>query len=74
MVSEFKFFWGITKNGRVLRVDWRPELSEDLDNDFALNAADELSRMLSAEISREIDNQVINELRRTLIGEDNQRA
>lgn len=72
MVSEFKFFWGITKNGRVLRVDWRPELSEDIN--YGINIETELTRMLSAEISREIDNQVINELRRTLIGEDNQRA
>jgi hypothetical protein len=72
MVNEFKFFWGVSKKSRVLRVDWRPELSEDIN--YGNDIETELTRLMSAEISRSIDDQIINELRRTLIGEDNQRA
>ena len=72
MVSEFKFFWGIPKKGRVLRVDWRPELMDDGVN--YTDIVSELSRALSEEISREIDNDIVNQLTRRINGGLNQRA
>ncbi len=72
MVSEFKFFWGIPKKGRVLRVDWRPELIDDGVN--YTDIVSELSRALSEMISREIDNDIVNQLTRRINGGLNQRA
>ena len=72
MVSEFKFFWGIPKKGRVLRVDWRPELIDDGVN--YTDIVSELSRALSETISREIDVNIVSELTRRINGGFNQRA
>ena len=72
MVSEFKFFRGIPKKARVLRVDWRPELVDDGVN--YTDIVSELSRALSETISREIDNDIVNQLTRRINGGFNQRA
>ncbi len=72
MISEFKFFRGISKKARVLRVDWRPEILETGVN--YTDIVSELSRALSEEISREIDNDIVNELTRRINGGYNQRA
>jgi hypothetical protein len=69
MVSEFKFFWGIPKKGRVLRVDWRPELIDD-----GVDVEEGLTRIMSEQIARSIDDDIINELRRRINGGYNQRA
>jgi hypothetical protein len=69
MVNEFKFFWGIPKKGRVLRVDWRPELMDD-----GVDVEEGLTRIMSEQIARSIDDDIINELRRRINGGYNQRA
>ena len=68
-VREFKFFHGITIQTegiqnivRTLRAQWRPELVDDLTEVYAINAESELTRLLSGEIARSIDNDIINEL------------
>ena len=68
-VREFKFFHGITIQTegiqnivRTLRAQWRPELVDDLTEVYAINAEAELTRLLSGEIARSIDNDIINEL------------
>ena len=68
-VREFKFFHGITIQTegiqnivRTLRAQWRPELVDDLTEVYAINAEAELTRLLSGEIVRSIDNDIINEL------------
>ena len=68
-VREFKFFHGITIQTegiqnivRTLRAQWRPELVDDLTEVYAINAESELTRLLSGEIARSIDNDIIDEL------------
>lgn len=68
-VREFKFFHGITIQTegiqnivRTLRAQWRPELVDDLTEVYAINAEAELTRLLSGEIARSIDNDIIDEL------------
>ena len=68
-VREFKFFHGVTIQSegiqnivRTLRAQWRPELVDDLTEVYAINAEAELTRLLSGEIARSIDNDIINEL------------
>ena len=68
-VREFKFFHGITIQTegiqnivRTLRTQWRPELVDDLTEVYAINAEAELTRLLSGEIARSIDNDIIDEL------------
>jgi hypothetical protein len=72
MISEFKFFRGISKKARVLRVDWGPELMDNGVNHTDI--VSELSRALSEQISREIDNDIVNQLTRRINGGYNQRA
>jgi hypothetical protein len=66
MVREFKFFHGITIQTegirnivRTLRAQWSPELVDDLINVHAIDAEAELTRILSEEIAREMDENVI---------------
>ena len=68
MVSEFKFFHGISKKGaRRLRAVW------DLDGfiERRVDAEAELIRVMSEEISRSIDEDIIERLTRKINGGDN---
>ena len=72
-VREFKFFYGFTIDSegiqgivRTLQAQWRPELEEDLNTVYTIDAATELTRLMSERISEEIDNEIIRELTRTI--------
>jgi hypothetical protein len=63
-VREFKFFHGITIQSegiqgiiRTLRAQWRPELVDDLNTVYSIDAEAELTRLLSEEIT---NNHVVN--------------
>ena len=67
-VREFKFFYGFTIDSegiqgivRTLQAQWRPELVQDLNAVYAIDAEAELT-------SEEIDNEIIRELTRTING------
>jgi hypothetical protein len=75
MIREFKFFHGITIQSegiqnivRTLRTQWRPELVDDLINVNAIDTEAELTRILSEEIAREMDDEIINILTRRING------
>lgn len=62
-VREFRFFHGITIQTegiqnivRTLRAQWRPELIDDLNTVYTIDAEAELTRILSEEINNEIIN------------------
>ena len=74
-VREFKFFHGITIQSegiqnivRTLRAQWRPELIDDLNTVHTIDAEAELTRLMSEQISEEIDNEMINILTRRING------
>ena len=67
MIREFKFFHGITIQTegirniiRTLRAQWSPELVDDLINVHTIDVEAELTRILSEEITREMDENVIS--------------
>lgn len=75
MIREFKFFHGITIQSegiqgivRTLRAQWRPELIDDLNYYHGIDAEAELTRLMSEQISEEIDNEMINILTRRING------
>lgn len=63
MVSEFKFFWGISKKSRRIRAVWSPDLVEDRGS-----FEGELIRLMTEEITRGIDEEIINRLTRRING------
>jgi uncharacterized surface protein with fasciclin (FAS1) repeats len=74
-VREFRFFHGITIQSegiqnivRTLRAQWRPELVDDLNYYHVIDAEAELTRLMSAHIAEEIDNEIINVLTRRING------
>ena len=74
-VREFKFFHGITIQTegiqnivRTLRAQWRPELVDDLNTVHTIDAEAELTRLMSEQITEEIDNEIINILTRRING------
>ena len=74
-VREFRFFHGITIQSegiqnivRTLRAQWRPELVDDLNTVYSIDAEAELTRLMSEQISEEIDNEMINILTRNWNG------
>ena len=74
-VREFRFFHGITIQSegiqnivRTLRAQWRPELVNDLNYYHGIDAEAELTRLMSEQISEEIDNEMINILTRRING------
>ena len=74
-VREFRFFHGITIETegiqnivRTLRAQWRPELIDDLNTVHTIDAEAELTRLMSEQISEEIDNEMINILTRRING------
>jgi hypothetical protein len=69
MIREFKFFHGITIQTegiqnivRTLRAQWRPQPLEELNEIMGLDVAGELSRLLSEEIAREVDEGIIRQI------------
>jgi hypothetical protein len=65
-MRKFTFFKGFSKP--TLTASWSPELSDDLINYNTINAEQELTRMLSAEIARTIDEDIIRTLTRSING------
>lgn len=65
-MRKFTFFVGISKP--TLTATWSPELYEDLNSDNGIDAEAELTRMMSAEISRRIDEDIIRMLTREING------
>ena len=66
-VREFRFFHGITIQSegiqrivRTLRAQWRPELIDDLNTIYTIDAVDELTRLMSEQITEEMDGEIIN--------------
>ncbi len=74
-VREFKFFHGVTiqtegiqRIVRTLRAQWRPELVDDLNAIHTIDAEAELTRLLSEEMAREVDENVIRRITREING------
>ena len=74
-VREFRFFHGITIQSegiqgiiRTLRAQWRPEWIDDLNTVHTIDAEAELTRLMSEQVSEEIDNEMINILTRRING------
>ncbi len=74
-VREFKFFHGVTiqtegiqRIVRTLRAQWRPELVDDLNAVHTIDAEAELTRLLSEEMAREVDENVIRRITREING------
>lgn len=68
MIKDFKFFHGIVNV--KMRLVW-PEGMEDLQ---AIDAENELTRLLSEEIARSVDDEVLRMLTRRINGGYNQTA
>ena len=75
MIREFKFFHGVTiqtegiqRIVRTLRAQWRPELVDDLNAIHTIDAEAELTRLLSEEMAREVDENVIRRITREING------
>lgn len=71
MIREFKFFHGITIQTegiggliRTLRARWEVQDIEELNTYHAIDAEDELTRMLSQEFADEIDREIIRTITR----------
>ena len=69
-VREFKFFHGATIESegiqgiiRTLRAQWTPQLEEDLNEVYTIDAEVELRRLMSEQIAEEIDNEIMGQLR-----------
>lgn len=67
MVRDFKFFKGITEK-TLFTVHYNEDIVRNYD------VEDELVRLMSEEIAREIDNDVIRRITRAINGGGNQRA
>ena len=64
MIREFRFFHGITIQSegiqgiiRTLRAQWTPQLADDLNTVYSIDAEAELTRILAEEIT---NNHVVN--------------
>ena len=62
MVKNFKFFHGVIRSS--LTATWTHQ-EEEL---FGVNAEEELTRLMSSEIARTIDDEIIEELTRRING------
>ena len=74
-VREFKFFHGVTIQTegiqriiRTLRAQWRPELIDDLNAVHTIDAEAELTRLMSEQMAREVDENVIRRITREING------
>jgi hypothetical protein len=64
-MREFKFFRGII-SPRKIRVTWSPEMEQDLQSHHGIDVESELASLLSEEIAREVDNEILRNLTGTL--------
>lgn len=62
MVKNFKFFYGVIRS--CLTATWTPQ-EGDL---YGINAENELTRLMSIEMARAIDDEVVEELTRRING------
>jgi hypothetical protein len=74
-VREFKFFHGVTIQTegiqgiiRTLRAQWRPELVDDLNYYHGIDAEAELTRLMSEEIARGVDENIMRTITRRING------
>jgi hypothetical protein len=65
-MRKFTFFVGISKP--TLTATWSPILNQDLNIHYGIDVVEDLSRILSAEISRTIDEDIIRTLTREING------
>ena len=66
MISSFKFFHGTVKT--KFTVHWNPELEQDLNFYHGIDAEAELTRIMSGEISRRVDEEIIRTITRRING------
>ncbi len=66
MISSFKFFHGVVNT--KLRVEWNPELEQGLNFYHGIDAEAELTRIMSEEISRAVDEEIIQTITRRING------
>jgi hypothetical protein len=66
MISSFKFFHGTVKT--KFTVHWNPELEQDLNFYHGIDAEAELTRIMSEEISRRVDEEIIRTITRRING------
>ena len=69
MISSFKFFHGVINT--KLRVEWNRELEQDLNFYHGIDAEAELTRIMSEEISRSVDEEIIQTITRRINGGGN---
>lgn len=60
MVRNFKFFRGISNN--QMTVVWSPQIAQDSNLTETIDAESELTRIMSEEIARTIDNDILNRI------------
>jgi hypothetical protein len=70
-MHKFKFFEGLDKNTFVLSARWEREAITDIRHYHNIDAVDELTNLLSQQISEEIDNEIVGELTRRVNGGHN---
>jgi uncharacterized protein YgfB (UPF0149 family) len=68
-MHNFKFFHGFVRG--TLTAHWNPELVDDLNEVHAIDAEAELTRLMSEEIARGIDDEIISTLTRRINGGGN---
>ncbi len=66
MVRNFKFFRGISNN--QMTVVWSPQIAQDSNLTETIDAESELTRIMSEEIARTIDNDILNRITRRING------
>jgi hypothetical protein len=66
MISSFKFFHGVVNT--KFRVEWNPQFDENLYNPYTMDAEDTLTRIMSEEISRRVDEEIIQTITRRING------
>jgi hypothetical protein len=69
MISGFKFFHGVT--GGKLTAVWTPQMNEELNFHHGIDAEAELTRIMSEEIARGIDEDIIRTITRRINGGGN---
>ena len=57
----------VTAGERRIRARWTPELAQDLEAYHNIDAEDELTRLLSEQISQEIDRNIVNTIAQDLV-------
>jgi hypothetical protein len=71
MIKNFKFFHGYVDGDFILYSNGNRSLTVSWDGTTTINAEDELVRVMSEEISRGIDEEIINTITRRINGGSN---